>query len=183
MYSIEAETELERRVLQDPRWTRGAAWGRPRPGGHPEGSVGAHVAQVLKNLDAAALDPASRRKLRLVALFHDIAKADVDRKRPRSGSNHHAARARVFASDYVQDLDVLELIELHDEAYNAWGAGARRGDWTAATARARRLTARLGNRLPLYLAFYRADNDAPGKTQASLSWFERLCATSTSRPR
>jgi len=172
---IPAENAVEARLVADPRWQRGAAWGKPRPG-HPEGAVAAHIIDVLANLDAQPLAPEDRRKLRIVALLHDTFEGEVDAGRPRSGANHHGHIARRFAADYTSDADILELIELHDEAYNAWQVGARRGDPEQAAARARRLVARLGPRLPLYLAFYRADNATGDKSAAPLEWFEHLVA-------
>lgn len=171
--SIEGETSLEARLMADPRWQRGAAWGEPRPG-HPEGVVATHIADVLANVDALGLAPEERAKLRLVALIHDTFKNEVDERRPRSGENHHAMIARRFAERYSADADVLELIELHDEAYNAWAAGQRSGAWAKAEGRAHRLIARLGPRLPLYLQFYRADNATGDKVAEPLQWFERL---------
>jgi hypothetical protein len=47
---IAPETELETRIVSDPEWQEGAAWGQPRPG-HPEGVVGAHIEEVLRNVD------------------------------------------------------------------------------------------------------------------------------------
>ena len=176
-----AEDELEARLLADPRWRRGAAWGAPRPG-HPEGKVAHHVADVLANLDRQSLSADQRRTLRLVALVHDTFKGEVDESRPRVGANHHAAIARHFVERYTADPDVLEITELHDEAYNAWQIGHRRQDWAKAEARARRLLARLGDRLPLYLAFYRADNATGDKSAEPLEWFERLAATSPPGP-
>jgi hypothetical protein len=171
------ETELEERIVADPRWRAGAAWGEPRPG-HPEGTVGIHVGEVLANLDRAGLEPEVRRKLRLVALLHDAFKREVDRSLPRVGDNHHAVRARQFAERYLDDADVLEVVELHDDAHNAWSAGKRDGDWARAEARAAELLRRLGPRLGLYLAFFRADNATGTKRDDSLRWFEALAARS-----
>lgn len=159
--------------MSDPRWRRGVAWGVPRPG-HPEGAVAAHVAEVLGNLDRQRLAPEARRKLRLVAILHDACKAEVDRSRPPAGDNHHAVRARRFAEAYVDDPDVLELVELHDDAYNAWLAGHRRGRWERAEARGRALLERLGPRLELFLAFFRADNATGDKRPEPVHWFEGL---------
>ena len=39
----------------EPDWREGAAWGDPRPG-HPEGSVQAHIEDVLANVDRVAVD-------------------------------------------------------------------------------------------------------------------------------
>ena len=164
--------------MADPRWRRGAAWGEPRRG-HPEGSVEAHVAEVLANLQRMELAPEARARLRLVAILHDTFKVEVDRSVPAAGENHHARRARRFAEAYVADADVLELVELHDEAYNAWVAGARGGRWERAEERARRLVERLGPRLELFLLFYRADNATGDKSREPLEWFERIASPST----
>ena len=47
---FEPENELERTLIADPELQEGLAWGRPRRG-HPEGSVGAHVADLLQTVD------------------------------------------------------------------------------------------------------------------------------------
>ena len=92
---------------------------------------------------------------------------------PRTGANHHATIARHFLEAYLDDADVLDITELHDEAYNAWVGGARRGDWDKAENRADRLE-RLGERIGLYLAFYRADNASGDKQAEPLQWCEAL---------
>ena len=170
---IATETELEERIVRDPRWVAGASWGMPRPG-HPEGEVALHIVEVLGNLDRQRLPACDRVKLRLVALVHDTFKREVDRTSPRTGDNHHAVIARRFVERFTSDLDVLEVTELHDDAYNAWSAGNRSGDWTSAMARAHRLIERLGPRLSLYLSFYRADNATGDKLTTPFQWFESL---------
>ena len=42
----------ERRVAGDPRLVENLAWGEPRTG-HPEGSIAAHVEDLLEKLEAA----------------------------------------------------------------------------------------------------------------------------------
>jgi hypothetical protein len=170
---VEPESELEKRIMDDPAWVEGAAWGKPRPG-HPEGAVIAHVAEVLANVDDVALDPLDRERLRLIALIHDTFKYRVDRRLPRSGENHHAMLAQRFAERYIDDEEILDVIELHDEAYNAWAKGDRSRNWDVAAARARRLLDRLGSSVGLYERFYRADNATGSKDQAPLRWFEEL---------
>lgn len=162
--------------MGDPEWVAGAAWGGPRRG-HPEGSIERHIYDVLAKVDDLAIDDADVRRLRLIALIHDTFKGKVDRSRPPRGDNHHALIARRFAEKYIADRDVLDVIELHDEAYNAWLTGRRRGHWNAAEARAFRLIDRLGPALPLYLRFYRADNATGAKDPTPLSWFEELLKT------
>lgn len=171
--AIVPETDLEAQIIGDTEWQEGAAWGDPRPG-HPEGAVSAHIEDVLRNVDDQAADSRDRERLRIVALIHDTFKHRVDRAQPRTGENHHAMIARRFAEAYIDDRELLDVIELHDEAYNAWVKGERGGKWDAAEARARRLLERLGTSRDLYLRFYRADNRTGSKDQTPLEWFERI---------
>jgi hypothetical protein len=171
--SIAAETDLESRVIADPAWQEGAEWGDPRPG-HPEGAVRAHIEEVLASVNEVAIDRTDREKLRFVALIHDTFKYRVDNSQPREGENHHAMLARRFAERYTDDPELLQVIELHDEAFNAWVKGERGGNWDAAEARARRLIERLGPSTRFYVRFYDADNRTGTKDQAPLEWFKRL---------
>lgn len=168
------ETDLERRIAAEPEWREGVEWGRPRHG-HPEGTVKAHIAAVLRNIDDVYGESSLRELLRLIALVHDTFKFQVDMDRPRTGENHHAVRARRFAERYISDQAALDVIELHDEAFNAWQNGNRDGKWDKARRRAEALIERLGANLPLYLAFYRCDNMTEGKAPDCLEWFRERC--------
>lgn len=168
-------TDTERRIVADEEWQRGAAWGDPRPG-HPEGAIVHHVTEVLSNVDRYAASPEERQRLRVVALTHDTFKHLVDISKPRVGDNHHGMIARRFTERYSQDHDVLEITELHDEAYNSYSQGVRNaGRWGDAEERATRLIDRLGPALPMYRRFYRCDNATGTKAQDSLVWFEDFC--------
>ena len=161
------ETPLEQRIVDDPAWQEGAAWGEPRPG-HPEGAVVAHVADVLDNIERGGHAGRHREQLRVIALVHDAMKHASDGVRRVRG--HHGVRARALAERHLDDPDVLDVVEWHDDAYRAWRA-KRGGD-----ERARDLLARLGSpeRIRLFLDFYRADNATEGKSQEPLRWFEGL---------
>lgn len=167
------ETPLEARICADPVWQEGAAWGTPRSG-HPEGQVIYHIAEVLANVDRHATSAEERANLRLIALVHDSLKYRVDPDKQKTGENHHAMLARRFAERYLEDPALLDIIELHDEAYNSWKLGARKHKWEAAEARADRLLARLGDALALYVRFSRCDNETGSKSGASLDWFENF---------
>jgi RimJ/RimL family protein N-acetyltransferase len=174
---VQPETPLERAICADPAWRSGVAWGEPRSG-HPEGTVLAHVGDVLANVDRVALDAADRERLRLAVLVHDAFKGDVDRSLPKTGENHHAMRARRFAERSLDDPDLLDVIELHDDAYLAWRHGRRSGDWDEAERRARAVLRRLespsGERLGVYMRFYQADNETDGKTDEHRHWLAGL---------
>ena len=165
------ESELERAMAADPDWNAGMEYGRPRPG-HPEGSVAAHVAEVLLNVDRWYADSPWRGDLRVIALVHDSFKHQVDHMQSKSGENHHAMRARRFAERFELQPAVLDIIELHDDAYNAWQCGPRDNNWPKAERRADTLIERLGESLELYLAFYRCDNSTGDKRPDSFLWFE-----------
>jgi HD domain len=173
---FQPETDLEQRICLDPEWKQGALWGEPRPG-HSEGQVIYHIAEVLANVDRLASSEEERRDLRLIALIHDTFKYRVDPTKPRVGENHHAKIARRFAERYLEDVALLEIIELHDEAFNSWRLGALKGRWSEAEARAGRLMARLGGSLWLYVRFFRADTQTASKEPDSLLWFEQLLRT------
>ena len=167
------ESETERQILDDPAWQEGVRWGRPRRG-HPEGTVLAHVHEVLGNVDRLAASPEERARLRLIALVHDSFKSEVDRSRPRTGPNQHGAIARRFAERHIADPGVLLVVEHHDAPYAFWRHARRTGDWDEAADHARALAEALGDDLDLFLHFYRADNATGDKGDDDLRWFERV---------
>jgi hypothetical protein len=169
---IKPETALERQILADEEFRNGLSYGKPRPG-HPEGQVLLHVREVLDNVDKY-FPGQNREALRLIALIHDSFKYKVDRTKQTSGENHHAMIARRFAEKYIKNGGILDIIELHDEAYNSWGIGDRSGNWGKAENRAQRLRDRLGANLPLYMEFYFCDNNTGDKEQDNYTWFESL---------
>jgi len=172
---FEVTSDIERAIVDSPEWQTGCAYGTPRPG-HPEGQVLWHVAEVLANVEKLYGQHPLRSALRLIALVHDTFKCQVDPKLPKTATNHHGWYARRFAERYMTDGAMLEVIELHDEAYNAWQNGSRDGKWDKAERRAKALIQRLGPTLPLYLAFFDCDNLTGDKDQAPVTWFRQLAA-------
>lgn len=174
--TLKPETTLEKQLLEDPEFIEGVLYGKPRPG-HPEGEVLLHIREVLDNVEKYS-HHYDRDILRLIALIHDTFKYKVDRTKPKTGENHHGMLARRFAEKYTKDIRVLEVIELHDEAYNSWCKGDRDGKWVKAEERARVLIDRLDDRadrtLELYLDFYQCDNETGDKTQDNVNWVRGL---------
>ena len=171
---VRPETPLEEAICADPAWRAGVAWGEPRSG-HPEGTVIAHVADVLANVERVATGAG---RPRAAAAGGDRPRRVQARGRPIAAEdgieNHHAMRARRFAERHLADADLLDVIELHDDAYLAWRHGRRTGDWAEAERRARALLDRLGDRFGLFMRFYRADNETGGKTDEHRHWFAGL---------
>jgi hypothetical protein len=169
---FEPENELERRVSADPVLLEGLAWGKPR-GGHPEGEVADHVADLLRTLESGNEPEPRRSELRFLALVHDALKYKVKNWLPRTGDNHHATRARRFAERYTDDERLLAAIELHDRPYAIWRRVDRRG---------KRQDAALDDmleRIPdpdLFLRFVELDGSCEGKNPEPIRWFREQLA-------
>jgi len=169
---IKPETELEKRIIEDPAFIEGAYWGKPRKG-HPEGQVIYHIGHVLENVDKYATTE-NREKLRLIAILHDTFKYQQDRSKSASRENNHSMIARRFAEKFISDLEILEIIELHDVAYYAWCSGFKDHNMEKAENISQRLINRLGQSMPLFLAFYQCDNETGDKTNDDFLWFREV---------
>ena len=130
---IQPETILERSIVSNKDFVAGLIWGKPRKG-HPEGEVIYHIGHVLNNINKYS-NSENRYKLRLIALIHDTFKYKVNSELPKSKENNHAFFACKFAEKYIDDKDVLQVILLHDEAFNSWSEGNNTGDWISANHR------------------------------------------------
>jgi hypothetical protein len=165
---FEPEDELERRVAEDPELVEGLAWGEPRKA-HPEGSIGAHVADLLARIDAQGVEGEERERLRFIALVHDSFKNKVQEWRPRTGENHHAMRARRFAERYTDDEHILNTIELHDRPYGIWRKMQRTHTLD------RRALQQMLKRIrdpDLFLRFVELDGSTEGKNPEPVRWFK-----------
>jgi hypothetical protein len=161
------ETDREWQIAADPELCAGLAWGTPRAG-HPEGAVGAHVADLLRTIEEDGASGQLREDLRLMALVHDSFKYRVHEWRPKSGRNHHAARARQFAERFTHDERVLATIELHDRPYALWRKMKRKGSLDEDA------FADMMSRVPdpeLFLRFIELDGSTEGKKPEPIEWF------------
>jgi hypothetical protein len=162
------ESELERALIADPELQEGLAWGKPRRG-HPEGSVGAHVADLLHTVDRWGEGGERRAELRFLALVHDAMKYRVRDSLPKVGENHHATRARRFAERYTPDERLLGTIEQHDRPYALWRKLHRTGRVDE------RGLERMLERIPdrdLFVRFVELDGSTDGKNQEPIEWLK-----------
>jgi hypothetical protein len=166
--SVAPETDLERAVLADPVIQEGLAWGKPRRG-HPEGTVGAHVADLLATIERWGETGKRSEELRFLAIVHDALKYKVQNWRPRTGDNHHATRARRFAERYTDDERLLATIELHDRPYNLWRKVRSRGRMDDHAFNA--MVARIPD-LDLFLRFVELDGSTEGKNHEPIRWLK-----------
>lgn len=168
---LQPETPLEAMLLGTPEFQEGLDWGTPRFG-HPEGKVGYHVREVLDNVDRQKVDANTRLRLRLVALSHDTFKCQEFQQGKRL--KHHGLLAREFMEKIVDDPALLDVIELHDEAFYAWRHAKLEQNPEKALERLEKLWERIGDHLDFYHFFYRCDTQTGDKIQAPLLWFESI---------
>lgn len=173
-FEIEAHSDLEVAIMEDETWQEGLFFGKPRYG-HPEGKIIRHIHEVLENVEnlSPKISKQEYHDLRLVTLIHDTFKHKVDGNKPAIGENHHAFIARKFAEKYISDKAVLDIIELHDEAYHAWREIAQKNNPTRSQERFQNLLARLDENLELFYKFFVCDTQTGDKNQDSLRWFEQ----------
>ena len=174
---LKPETDLEFKLIQQPVLKMGLLWGEPRYG-HPEGRVLFHIPEIFDNIDNV-LPPLSigdRQRLRLITLLHDSFKYTEDKSDPRDWTRHHSILARQFAEQFIDDERILEIIELHDEAYYCWRLSALIHDEGRSAIKFQALMARIYPFLQLYYVFFKCDTATGDKTQAPVKWFERKVA-------
>ena len=169
---LEAEGTLERRLIGMPEFRRGLLWGVPRYG-HPEGEVYKHVNEVNLNIDRLPVDADTRARLRLISLVHDTFTYLEDKGPQRDWSKHHGMLGRRFLEKYSDDEVVLDIVELHDEAYYCWRTISLFNLADDGERRLRRLLSRLGDSLLLYYLFFKCDTLTGDKIGAPLFWFEK----------
>jgi len=169
---IKPQNGIETAICNNNDFIIGCYYGKPRPG-HKEGAVIYHIKEVLANIDKFYSDDKDYDKLRLIAIVHDTFKYKVNHNLPKSGENHHGYIAQKFAENYCHNTNVLQVILLHDDAYNAWSIGGRRGDWYKAKERAIKLIDKLNilDNIDLYIKFYECDNATGDKSQENYDWF------------
>lgn len=170
---IQPETDIETRIINDISFLQGISFGKPRKG-HPEGIIIEHIKEVLKNVDKYSENDLERKKLRLIGIIHDSFKYLVKKSVPKSKNNDHAVFARKFAEKYIVDSELLNIIELHDEAHNAWIGGSNSLEWLIAYNRADFLINQLGLSINLYLKFFLCDTETGDKSNASYLWFKKI---------
>lgn len=171
---LKPETDLELYLALHPDVKSGLGWGEPRYG-HPEGKVLYHIPEIFENLDIISppLSKKQREQLRLITLLHDSFKYTEDKGYPRDWSRHHSILARQFSEQFITDKTVLDIIELHDEAYYCWRLEVLKDEPEQAAARFTKLLKRIGYCLQLYYIFFKCDTRTGDKTQAPVKWFEK----------
>lgn len=156
------------RVLHDPRYLANLDWGKPRSG-HPEGTVRAHITELLANLERlrSRLSAEEAAKIELLVHTHDTFKAESESGVAIVHPRSHASLARAFLAEFCSDPDLLAMVQWHDEPFALWRQVEFKGACNAA-----RFDALLGaiRDWRLFVAFAIVDGCTAGKSRAPLRW-------------
>ncbi len=168
----ESVQDVIARIRASERWQSNLAFGEPRPG-HPEGTIGAHVAEVLCNIDvlAAELRPGEHERLEVLALVHDSFKGEATPKVPIEHPQSHSSIAAAFLAECTDDADLIEMVRRHDEPY-----ALHRRVASGKPVDQKRLDALLDaiKDLRLFALFQVCDNVTAGKDHTSVVWWLEL---------
>jgi hypothetical protein len=156
-------------LMRDPRYQKNLDWGDPRPG-HPEGTVRAHIEEIERNLEALRprLSEDDFWKLKLLIHTHDTFKGDAQPGVAITDRRSHASIARDFLAGYCPDVDLLAMVQYHDEPFALWRQFEAKGKCNPD-----RFAALLGSIQDwnLFSAFNIIDGCTDGKDRGPLTWF------------
>jgi hypothetical protein len=109
------------KIKADPRYKLALGWGASRPG-HPEGTIGAHIQELERNLDSClhVVPGACIQKLKVLIHTHDTFKGEALTGVPISNPKSHASLASAFLAEFTRDPDLLAMVQYHDEPYAIW---------------------------------------------------------------
>ncbi|MBL8077644.1 MAG: hypothetical protein JNM55_06765 [Anaerolineales bacterium] len=162
--------KLIEKIIEDPRYQENIEYGEPRPG-HPEGKLKYHIAELEENLEALKARGISEEgywKLKFMIHVHDTFKKEAVPGVRILGPLSHASLAKEYASQFVDDLDLLNMIQFHDENFALWKQYHATGSYDVP--RFTKLLETIQN-WNLFLMFLIIDGSTKGKERASLRWF------------
>lgn len=156
------------KIISDPRYQNNLDWGKARFG-HPEGTVRAHITEIEQNLEILKpkLSDIDFWKLRILIHTHDSFKAASKRGVSITDPDSHASLARSFLSDFCDDMDLLAMVQFHDEPFALWRQVESKGIYNK-----QRMIILLNSieDWNLFLAFNIIDGCTKGKSREPLVW-------------
>lgn len=159
------------RVLADPRYQKNIEYGVPRPG-HPEGEIKCHIEQLRRNLKRLKPRLATEEdswKQEFLIHVHDTFKAEASPEASIcTDPLSHETLARLYATEFIEDGDLLNIIQHHDENYHLWKQRTPTGDYDRDYLKF--LLTKISD-WDLFLAFTIVDGFTLGKDYKKLSWF------------
>ena len=130
------ENDLERAITAELELLAGLAWGKPRKG-HPEGTVGAHVADLLATIDGQGAAPHERREGAAPHQWHEGPELGAS---GTSGEGRAGELGQGGAADQRAQLRLITLI--HDSFKYRVLEWLPKAGWNHHAGRARRFAER-----------------------------------------
>jgi hypothetical protein len=157
------------KIVKDGRYLKGLEYGKPRIG-HAEGTVLNHVMDLEKNLERLqpSLSMEEYWKLRIMVHIHDCMKFYAKRDAAIEDPESHASLAAKLLSEYVADVDLMNMIQYHDEGYAMWKQQESRGKYNMPRFQK---VVRLIWDVELYLLFTILDGYTPSKEHERIRWY------------
>lgn len=166
--------QLFETITSDPRYLANLDWGKARVG-HPEGTVRAHIAELETNVERLRprLSENECWRLRVLVHTHDSFKAEALQGVPIFDPRSHASLACAFLAEFCDDVDMLAIVQYHDEPFALWRQLEFKG-----ACNEERLAALLENirDWDLFLAFCLIDGCTEGKGREPLHWLFEMAA-------
>jgi hypothetical protein len=158
------------KIMSDERYVEGVKYGRPRPG-HDEGTIAAHIEDLEQNLLRVNTKISGEEfwKLAILVHVHDTFKGSAVKDSPIMDPKSHASLAREFLKEFLDDSDLLDMVQFHDENRALYMQVEDRGKYSQ-----KRLLERVVERIKdidLYLIFTIIDGYTPSKEHKMLRWF------------
>lgn len=165
--------EILNNIKADPRYAKGIAYGVPRPG-HSEGAVLNHLLDLDANLERMKplLSDEEYWKLAVLIHTHDTFKGSAKPDSPIKDPQSHASLARMFLSEFTNDLDLLQMVQYHDEGLALYMQSMTSlGPKAPYNQRRMRDNILTIKDLTLFLFFTIIDGYTPSKDHAKIRWF------------
>ena len=99
---------------------------------------------------------------------HDTFKADALANSPIQDPQSHASLAKAFASEFIDDEDLLNMLQFHDVNYSLWQQWKRTGSYDVE--RLTRLVKTIRD-WDLFMMFLIVDGSTEGKESSKLIGF------------
>jgi hypothetical protein len=163
--------DIVARVVSDQRYLKNIEYGEPRSG-HPEGKVKFHIAELETSLEKLKPRVTEEQywKLKFLIHIHDTFKAEAMPDSPIESPTSHASLARKFASEFIDDFDLLNMIQFHDVNFALWKQFAATGAYDLGRFQSLLDVIKDWN---LFLLFLILDGSTGGKDPNKIKWFVR----------
>lgn len=156
-------------IQSDSRYQTNIHWGKPRRG-HPEGTILGHIQELEQNLKSLQhkLTDLEIAQLRVLIHTHDSFKPESQSGVPITHPRSHASLARSFLAEYCNDLELLTIVQYHDEPYALWRNWKSKG--TIHSERMSHLESVISE-WTLFPAFLIIDGCTDGKSPEPVQWY------------